>query len=179
MNDINRDICLEGENFNDFVTLKDLECFRCALICLIQTNRERSTVNKLFFIAMVKKLAERCCMENQNPSMLELQRSCQPTKTTIESLHAFDNIGFLRFVKNKLCFFQYKNKETFINMTKIIYIIPYFAESIDVSDFDLSIDFYDFEQNADIEEYFCRFPEYNRYMGYNLHCGPTFIYQYI
>ena len=52
-------------------------------------------------------------------------------------------------------------------MTKIIYIIPYFAESIDVSDFDLSIDFYDFEQNADTEEYFCRFPEYNRYMGYN------------
>ena len=64
-------------------------------------------------------------------------------------------------------------------MTKIIYLIPYFAESIDVSDFDLLIDFHDFEHNAYIEEYFCRFPEYNRHVGYNLHCGPTFIYQYI
>lgn len=129
---------------------------------------------------MVKKLAERCCLEDPNPSMLELQRSCKPTKTITESLHTFDDIGFLGFVKNKVMkFSEDKNKETFINMTKIIYLIPYFAESKDVSDFDLLIDFHDFEHNADIEEYFCHFPEYNRHMGYNLHCGPAFIYQYI
>ena len=77
---------------------------------------------------MGKKLAERCCMKNPNPSILELQRSYQPTKTISESLHVFDDNGFLRFVKNKIMkFFEDKNKETFMNKTKIIYLIPYFA----------------------------------------------------
>ena len=60
---------------------------------------------------MVKKLAERCCLKNPNPSMLELQRSCKPTKTKTESLHAFDNIGFLGFLKNKVMkFFDEKKR---------------------------------------------------------------------
>ena len=56
-------------------------------------------------------------------------------------------------------------------MIKIIYLIPFAVESMDVSGFNLSYDFNDFEQNADIEEYYCRFPEYNRHMGCNFHCG--------
>ena len=99
---VNRDIYLEGENFHDFITVKNLECFRCALIWLIQTNMEGKNVNKLFFIAMVKKLAERCSLENLNPSMLKLQQSCQPEQPVSETLHAFDNIGFLGYVKNKV-----------------------------------------------------------------------------
>ena len=111
--------------------------------------------------------------------MLKLQQSCQPESET-GTLHAFDNnIGFLGYVKNKVKkFFEEKNEATFINMMKTIYLIPYFAGSIDASEFDILFDFYDSgEPNADIEDYFCRFPEYNRYLGYNIYCGPTFIYQ--
>ena len=54
--------------------------------------------------------------------MLELQWLCQPTQPVSENLHAFDNIGFLEFVKKEVMnFFKDKNKETIINkINKII-----------------------------------------------------------
>ena len=54
-----------------------------------------------------------------------------------------------------------KNKETFIRMINFVHIIPYAFQNLDVGDFDFEIDFYDSEGNADIEEYFCSFPEYS------------------
>ena len=71
-----------------------------------------------------------------------------------------------------------KNKETFIRMINFVHTIPYAFQNLDVGDFDFEIDFYDSEGNADIEEYFCSFPEYRRYLGYNIQCGPTFVYRF-
>ena len=129
---------------------------------------------QVVFYCYGQKACRAVFLENLNPSMLKLQQSCQPEQPVSETLHA------LGYVKNKVKkFFEEKNEATFINMMKTIYLIPYFAESIDVSEFDILFDFYDSgEPNADIEDYFCRFPEYNRYMGYNIYCGPTSIYQY-
>ena len=63
-------------------------------------------------------------------------------------------------------------------MFKIINSFIRLFENIDFTNFDISaITFYG--TGEDVEEYFSRFPEFNKFNDYSIHCGEEFAYKFI
>jgi hypothetical protein len=69
--DLTSVLILEADiiDFNDLMTLKQIECYRSAIICFIQSTRDPQNPNKLFFTATVKVLARFFFFENSNPDL--------------------------------------------------------------------------------------------------------------
>jgi len=69
--DLTSVLILEADiiDFNDLMTLKQIECYHSAIICFIQSTRDSQNPNKCFFTAMVKVLARNFLFENSNPDL--------------------------------------------------------------------------------------------------------------
>lgn len=182
--DLNSVLILEANNidFNDLITIKKIECYRSAIICLIQTNREVQNPNKKFFTAMVKKLAEIFLFENSNPDLFLLLQ----TVTSSQTINADDYpllrsipIEILESIHKKINdFLEVRTKEKFITVVKYARMLPNLLRTLDVSHFEIEIEFYDFENNLDIETFFNKFPEYRRYMQDCIQFGQNFVYKF-
>ena len=69
-------------------------------------------------------------------------------------------------------------KENFITVAKNARMFPLLLRTLDVSHFEIEIEFYDFENNLDVETFFNKFPEYRRYMQDSIQFGPNFVYKF-
>ena len=70
------------------------------------------------------------------------------------------------------------NKKQYVIMFKMINSFIQLFENIDVTNFDISeITFYGTDE--DVEEYFSRFPEFNKFNDCSIHCGEEFAYKFI
>ena len=166
-----------GTDFNDYDTLSKLESLHYALICLIQTAHEGNPIlNELYFSGMVKKLTEKC-FENANPSLLLLQQNSQPKEseyTNITFVGAFEELD-----KRLSEFFLRKNKYMFTRLFRMINLIVILFVDIDVTDFDISTITYYIDNGFEIDEYFCQFPEFKKYLHHTIDCGPVFRYHFV
>ena len=76
-----------------------------------------------------------------------------------------------------MIFLEVITKEKFITVAKNARIFPNLLRALDVSNFEIEIEFYDLENNLDVKTFFKKFPEYRRYMQDSIQFGPNFSYK--
>ena len=86
--DLTSALILEADNidFNDLMTLKQTECYRSAIICLIQSTRDPQNPNIYFFTAMVKVLARKFLFENSNLDLRLLLRAVSSHTINVDDM---------------------------------------------------------------------------------------------